>query len=148
MGSMYRVTKWFYVSAGQTKRQFYWGLIHTAVMVLAVSFGALNGGYGVALGYTLGLSFLTIPSVIFCLQVSPLSWQDFFGTVWRPASASIAAAIVLFNCRAFLPDYQSFIELVLKSTIFSISYLIIWFVLPGGKRSLVEIISTLRSLRS
>ena len=148
MGSMYRVTKWLYVSAGQTQRQFYWGLIHTAVMILAVSLGALNGGYGVALGYTLGLSFLTIPSVIFCLQVSPLSWQDFFGTVWRPASASIAAAIVLFSCRVFLPEYQTFIELMLKFTIFSISYLIIWFVLPGGKRSLVEIIHALKSLRS
>ena len=148
MGSMYRVTKWLYVSAGQTQRQFYWGLIHTAIMVLSVSLGALNGGYGVALGYTLGLSFLTIPSVIFCLQVSPLSWQDFFGTVWRPASASIGSAIVLFNCRLFLPDFQSFIELVLKSIIFSISYLIIWFILPGGKRSLVEIIHALKSLRS
>ena len=148
MGSMYRVTKWLYVSAGQTQRQFYWGLIHTTVMVLSVSLGALNGGYGVALGYTLGLSFLTIPSVIFCLQVSPLSWQDFFGTVWRPASASIIAAIVLFGCRQFLPDFPSFIELVLKSIIFGISYLIIWFILPGGKRSLVEITQSLKSLRS
>ena len=148
MGSMYRVTKWLYVSAGQTQRQFYWGLIHTAVMVVAVSLGALKGGYGVALGYTLGLSFLTIPSVIFCLQVSPLSWQDFFGTVWRPASASIAAAIVLFISWVFIPDYQTFIELVIKSIVFSISYLIIWVLLPGGKRSLVETIHSLKRLRS
>lgn len=148
VGSMYRVTKWLYVSTGETKKQLRWTLIHTPVMIAAVTLGASGGAYGVALGYTLGLCLLTLPSVLFCLQVSPLSWKDFFGTVWQPAGAAIAAAIVLYGFRFILPDLQLFERLSIDSVIFGITYLILWIVFPGGRRSITEIVQSLKELRS
>ena len=99
---MYRVTKWLYVSAGQTQRQFRWGLIHTPVMIAAVAIGANWGASGVAWGYTLATCGLTIPSVAYCLHFSSLSWQDFIRAIWRPSIASIVAG----NWLVFTPEFS------------------------------------------
>jgi PST family polysaccharide transporter len=131
VGSMYRVTKWFYVSTGQTHRQLRWGLIHTPVMICAVAIGAKWGAYGIAVGYTTGICLLTYPSVAFCLKTSPLSMRDFFCVVWRPAFASIVAAILLYLTQFVLPLNHSFLSLLLKMIIFSVSYLLLWLTLGG-----------------
>lgn len=138
VGSMYRVTKWLYVSTGQTHRQLRWGLIHTPVMICAVAIGAMWGAYGVAVGYTVGICLLAYPAVVFCLKTSPLSTGDFFGVVWRPALASIIAALILYTTQFFLLSLDpSVLALLLKIAIFSISYLLLWLILGRMQLSVV-----------
>ncbi|PPS43914.1 lipopolysaccharide biosynthesis protein [Chroococcidiopsis sp. TS-821] len=131
VGSMYRVTKWLYVSTSQTDRQLRWGLIHTPVMIGAVAIGAMWGAFGVAVGYAAGICLLTYPSVAFCLKTSPLSTSDFFGVVWRPAFASIIAAIILYATQFALPLNQGVLSLLLKTIVFSVFYLLLWILLGG-----------------
>ena len=149
-GSMYRVTKWLYVSSGQTKRQLRWGLIHTPTMIIAVAIGSQWGAYGVALGYTTALCLLAVPSVIFCLQDSPLSLLDFFGSVWRSAFASVIAAVVLFSISkfTFINISNTFIKLIIHSIVFGLLYLLLWIFLPGGKQATVEVLENLKAIRS
>ncbi|MEM6751425.1 MAG: lipopolysaccharide biosynthesis protein [Cyanobacteria bacterium P01_C01_bin.38] len=149
-GSMYRVTKWLYVSSGQTKRQLRWGLIHTPTMIIAVAIGSQWGAYGVALGYTTALCLLAVPSVIFCLQDSPLSLLDFFGSVWRSAFASVIAAVVLFSISkfTFINISNTFIQLIIHSIVFGLLYLLLWIFLPGGKQATVEVLENLKAIRS
>ncbi|MEO1762838.1 MAG: lipopolysaccharide biosynthesis protein [Cyanobacteria bacterium J06629_18] len=162
-GSIYRVTKWLYVSSGQTKRQLRWGLIHTPTMIVAVAIGSQYGAYGVALGYTTGLCLLSVPSVIFCLHNSPLSLLDFFSSVWRSAFASVITAVVLFAIKfnKFKFDFEFtffeftntdidniFVQLITHSIIFGLIYLLLWIVLPGGKRAIAEVLENLRAIRS
>jgi O-antigen/teichoic acid export membrane protein len=144
--SMYRVTKWLYVSVGQTQRQFRWGLIHTVVMIAAVVIGANWDVYGVAMGYTLGTCLLTYPAINYCLQFSPLSWQDFLAVIWRPILASIASAVCLFLIQDLLKRDRLFLEFSLQVITYSIFYLTIWHLLPGGISSTQEIIKGLKTL--
>lgn len=150
-GSMYRVTKWLYVSSGQTKRQLRWGLIHTPTMIVAVTIGSQWGAYGVALGYTSALCLLSVPSVIFCLKDSPLSLLDFFSSFWRSAFASVIAAAVLFAIEfqfTFTDIENILIELIIHSIIFGLVYLLLWIILPGGKRATSEVLKNLKAIRS
>ena len=145
---MYRVTKWLYVSVGQTQKQFRWGLIHTPIMIAAVTIGAKWGAYGVAMGYTLGTCLLTLPSVAFCLQDSPLKWHDFAGATWRPIAASILAGFVLFFARDFIVSDRQLLEFGLRWLTYSGIYLVLWLLLPGGFQSTSEIIKGVRNLKN
>ena len=140
--SMYRVTKWLYVSAGQTQRQFRWALIHTPVMIAAVVIGARWGALGVAVGYMTGTCLLTCPAVGYCLKYSPLEWRDFIGAVWRPFVASIASAICLYFFSSFLTSDRLLVEFLFRSLVYGLSYVFCWLLLPGGRKS----IETIQSL--
>ncbi|HEY9668117.1 MAG TPA: lipopolysaccharide biosynthesis protein [Coleofasciculaceae cyanobacterium] len=149
VGSIYRVTKWLYVSAGQTQRQLRWAFIHTPVLSIAVAVGALWGVYGVAMGYTVANGLLAFPAIAFCLKTSPLSLRDFLGVVSRPAFSSLGAAVVLYLCKLGLPSLgSSILALLVSFTIFSIAYLLFWVVLPGGRQATADVIRNLKELRS
>ena len=133
VGTMYRVTKWIYVSAGETQRQFRWSLIHTPVMVAAIALGVKWGAYGVALGYTAGICLLSYPAVVYCVHKSPITLSDFIGTLWRPATASVLSAALLFLTRFILPPLTPILlKLCIEGVIYTICYLCIWLILPGG----------------
>ncbi len=149
VGSMYRVTKWLYVSAGETQQQFRWGLIHTPGMIIAVVIGSWWGAFGVAVGYTIGMCLLTYPSVAFCLQTSPLTGKDFFGAVGCPAFSSISAAVILYLCKQVLPNFNnSIISLSISFTIFCFTYILLWLLFPGGRKAIVEVLKNLQAIRS
>ena len=146
--SMYRVTKWLYVSAGQTQRQFRWALVYTPVMIAAVVIGAKWGAYGVAMGYMIGTCLLTYPAVDYCLKFSPLGWSDFLGVIWRPFFASIIAAVCLYFGRDLLESDRLLSEFLLRSTSYAIAYIAFWLLLPGGWRSTSEIVKSIRNIKA
>lgn len=148
VGSMYRVTKWLYVSAGQTQQQFRWGLIHTPIMIISLAIGSQWGAFGVAVGYTVGICLLTYPSVAFCLKTSPLTGKDFFGAVACPGFSSIGAAVILYQCKQILPSFDNLIiTLLISFTIFLISYISFWLMFPGGRKAIAEVLQNLKQLR-
>lgn len=145
VGSMYRVTKWLYLSSGQTQRQLRWGFIHTPITIIAVAIGAQWGAYGIAAGYTIGTCVLTLPSIVFCLRDSPLTIADFFSTVWPAATSAILAAIALLVATPALSNLtaNSLLLLCLEATCFAIVYCTIWLLLPSGKQSIAQIVLNL-----
>lgn len=146
---MYRVTKWFYVSAGQTQRQFRWGLVYTTVTVVGVTMGAQWGAYGVATGYTIATFLLTYPAIAYCLKTSPLSLREFLGTVWRPAVSSIMTASILAISRLILPSFANLVlNLLVRVILFGIVYLLLWIVLPGGQQATSEMWQSFKALHS
>lgn len=105
------------------------------------------GAYGVAVGYATALCLLTYPSVAFCLKNSPFTLGDFVELAWRPALSSIMAAAVLFISRSALPNFGNIVfELALKSTLFGVTYGLLWIILPGGRQAIVEILQNLKAL--
>lgn len=147
--SSYRVTKWLYVSSGETQRQLRWGLIHPSVMILGVSLGARWGVYGVAVGYAIATCLLSYPSVIYCLKTLPLTTGDFIESVGRPTLASIFAAIILFFSQPIFVDLDLlFLALLAQSFFYSLFYLSIWLLLPSGIQEAVNILNNFQFLRS
>lgn len=152
VGSAQRVTKWLYLSSGQMRRQLTWGLINTPLMIAALCLGAQWGAYGIAVAYTLGTCLLTYPSIVFCLQRSPLTVTDFLSAIWRPIAASILSAAGLFLGRSFLPTANlitnGFVQLMVEAVCFAIVYCLLWFFLPGGRRSTLQIIANFKLILS
>ncbi len=149
VGSMYRVTKWLYVSAGQTQQQFRWGIIHTPIVIIAVVIGSQWGAIGVATGYTVAICLLTYPSVAFCLKTSPLSGKDFLAAVFCPAFSSICAALIIYLCKQILPSFDNKImTLSVSFIIFCITYILFWLVLPGGRQAIAEALQNIKQLRN
>ena len=133
VGSIYRVTKWIYVSAGQTQRQFRWSLIHTPIMIIAVVIGVQWGALGVAIGYTVGMFLLSYPSAVYCVRESPITLNDFLSSVWRPAIASILSATLLFIAQSIMPKIGILIvNLCVEGIVYILIYACIWLILPGG----------------
>ncbi|MEO1128065.1 MAG: polysaccharide biosynthesis C-terminal domain-containing protein, partial [Cyanobacteria bacterium J06639_16] len=146
VGGMYRVTKWIYVSAGQTQRQFRWSLIHTPVMITATAIGVQWGAYGVAVGYTVGMCLLSYPAVVYCVRQAPITLGDFLGSVWRPAIASILSAILLYCAQLLIPPTKILIvDLCASGLIYALFYICIWPMLPGGYAQGRSFISALLS---
>jgi PST family polysaccharide transporter len=147
--SMSRVTKWLYLSQGETRRQFQWGLVSSPFMVLALVIGVQWGAYGVATSFTVATYFLMFPELAFCLSRSHLSGRDFLSIIWRPVVASMmATAFLFFVSSAVLPESGIMIvELLVKLLLFSIVYLLLWVVLPGGRQAIKDVWQLLVVLR-
>ena len=149
INSAYRVTKWLYLSSGQTRRQLYWGLVHAPVAIAAVSIGAHWGAYGIAAGYTLSTCILTYPSILFCLKDSPLKVSDFLSTFWPPAATSLLAGILLFAVTPlFAASFNnSLLTLCFQAVFFTTIYCAMWLSLPNSRKSAIQAIAQLRQLR-
>ncbi|BAZ09042.1 polysaccharide biosynthesis protein [Calothrix sp. NIES-4071] len=142
-----RVTKWLYVSEGQTQRQFHWSLISTPVMICALAVGATWGAYGISMGYTVATCLLAYPSITYCLKTSPVSISDFNSAVVPSALASVAGGIVLFASRFVLPNTTNIVlNLLLKLTVFAITYFSIWLLFPSSREVKTEILIKLKQL--
>ncbi|HZG40548.1 MAG TPA: lipopolysaccharide biosynthesis protein [Nodosilinea sp.] len=149
VGAMYRVTKWIYVSAGETQHQFRWSLIHTPIMIMAVAIGVQWGAFGVAVGYTVGMVLLSYPSVVYCVRRSPVTLADFMGAVWRPAIASLLSAGLLYLASLALPpSLVLLVGLLVQGLIYGFVYIGIWLLLPGGYREAKGMIQLLLKAKS
>jgi O-antigen/teichoic acid export membrane protein len=137
--SVSSVTKWLYLSQGDTKRLLQWGFIDTPVMVVAVVVGVQWGALGVATSYAVATCMLVGPSIAFCLKTSPLSMRDFLGIVWRPVLASALVAVLLLTAGGVIPKWHSMaVELLMKLTVFALAYLLLWVALPGGRQAVAD----------
>lgn len=135
------VLGWLYVSQGETRRQFRWGLVYTPVMVLAVALAVPWGPYGVAVGFTVGTYLLSYPTIAYCLKTSHLGMRDFLAILARPALASIGAAATLFAGGAFLPAGPGpVVDVLIKLTIFGVLYLALWVGIPGGRHATADLV--------
>jgi PST family polysaccharide transporter len=145
-GSMSMVTRWLYLSEGQTRRLLQWNVISLPVMLLAVLVGAQSGVIGIGVAFTATTCALTYPSIAYCLKTSPLNLRDFFGIVWRPIFASMLAgtAVVVL---ALLPIVYPhlLIEISIKLLVFVAAYAFAWLLLPGGRAIVIDALSSLKA---
>ncbi len=138
------VTKWIYISQKQADRQLRWGVVSTGIMIVAIVLGSNFGANGVAAAFALGNWVLFIPAIAFCLKDSPFAMRDFFAIFSRPAMASSIAAAALLFARHRLEFGERLVAIALHSLIFLSCYLLTWLLLPGGRRTLWEMIDVLR----
>lgn len=149
VGAMYRVTKWIYVSSGETQRQFHWSLIHTPVMIVATVIGLRWGAFGVAVGYTVSMCLLSYPAVVHCVHKSPITLGDFLGALYRPAIASLISAVLLYLAILALPEVSILaLALAIQGLIYGFFYIGIWLLLPGGYREAQAMVQLVLKARS
>jgi hypothetical protein len=127
---------------GRTLLQFYWSLVVTPFMLVALAVGArLNGVTCVDWGFA-GLTFaFMVPTIVFCLRGSALGPSDMVALAWRPVLTALVAASLIMITREWLPGVRTQLPgLLASAAAYSVFYIVTWLALPGG-------ISVTRSLR-
>ncbi len=140
---------WVYQSLGRTDRQFRVGMImatiNSIIFLISVNWGAI----GVARAYGLSQPILMIFALNYCYWGTHLQIRDFLKTIYRPALASITAAIILMSINHFVLaiDLNLLLSLVVDCVLYSLLYFILWLILPGGKKTLLEIAEILKVMK-
>jgi PST family polysaccharide transporter len=141
-----KTTKWLYVSTGQTKQQFGWGMISSPLFAVAILVGALYGPLGVAIGYASAQWVLLLPALAYCLRRSPLRLRDYLSILVRPLLAATVAGAVTF---AALPWIDAWIALRLAASamLFGVAYTSVWLAMPGGYAAVVDAVKLAGAIR-
>lgn len=149
VGTFNMAAGWVYLSIGDTRRQFRWGMFGSAAIAAAFFFGVRWGPMGVALAYSGALIVLPPLAIAYCFRESPLRFFDFVVSVWRPGTAAIAAAVCLFGLdRWFLPTMRVEAALVVDLFIYALLYALWWIGLPNGRRAARDVIDIAKHLRA
>jgi O-antigen/teichoic acid export membrane protein len=147
VGTFNMATGWVYLSLGETRRQFIWGIYASAAIVLAYFIG-IWGPMGVALAYSASLVILFPLALVYCFRVAPLRLGDFVRAVRRPAAASILAGLGLFGLnRLYEPSLAVVALLVMDFLFYAVLYVAIWVGLPNGRDAARQVIDIARQLR-
>lgn len=147
-GSVTRLTQWVYFSSGGTDRLLRWSLLaQTPVLLGAVLLGALAGPRGVAIGYTLATTALAVPSVMWCVQGTPITLGGFVRAASRPAAAAIGAALALLGASSMLPQAVGASRLLASLAVYVTCFTLAWLVAPGGKGAAHELLLAIRELK-
>lgn len=135
--ALLKITKWLYLSMGDTKRQFRWGLYSSPVKVAAVVVGASISATGVAIGVAVANWLLVVPGLAYCLRGSPLRLRDYVRILSRPAFATGAAGLAVL---AIAPRLRGdpLVELLVTAVAFALTYVGAWLLLPGGRGAALE----------
>jgi len=148
VGTFTMATGWVYLSLGETKRLFGWGIFASAVVALAFFIGIRWGAIGVAISYSASVVVLFPLSILYCFRVAPLRLRDFILAVWRPAAASISAAAILFGLGSVVElGLLVGIQLVVNFIIYIVLYALIWVGLPRGRSAVRDVMSIAKQLR-
>jgi PST family polysaccharide transporter len=138
---------WVYLSFGQTHRMLRWALFASTVVVMAFFAGLPWGPRGVAAAFSVAVCALRIPAIVYCLRGSPLGPRDLLGVLWRPAVASIGAAVLLALANAFLlAEVGPIAGLAIDVLAYGLLYLTCWCLLPRGRAILTDILRLSREL--
>ena len=140
---------WVYQSLGRTDRQFRIGMvtstINSIIFLISVNWGAI----GVARAYGLSQPILIIFSLNYCYWGTPLKIREFFKTIAKPAFASLGAAGILIAIHQFVltADYNLIASLLVDCGLYGLLYLTLWLILPGGRKTLGEILAVLKIMK-
>lgn len=142
-----RHTRWLFLSEGRSVEQLRMSITQFVVTALVVAVGARWGLIGVAVGYAASRWLLLLPELALAFDQSPITWSDYRSVIWRPTVASVLAGAALWGLNAQLPDAVAQ-RLMVASLVFSASYVLTWFVLPGGRGAARELVGVARRMRS
>jgi O-antigen/teichoic acid export membrane protein len=139
---------WLIVSLGRAGRQFKLNLLSTLATLVGFFVGVRWGAVGVALSFSLCRAAFLVPKLVNASEGSPVRWVDVFRTVSRPAAASLAAAAGLVVLNRQPPfNAHGLAGLTAGGFCFGLMYIGVWSALPGGRRTLKELVGLVRYLR-
>jgi O-antigen/teichoic acid export membrane protein len=136
------IGSWACTPFGKSGRLVRWQIFATSVMALSFLIGVRWGALGVAIACSVSTAALRLPGIPYLLKDSPIDSVDVLKALALPASASIAsgAVVLLLRSRLLLP-FHGALQMLTAAPLFGALYLACWFVLPGGRRGLDELLA-------
>ena len=132
------------LSLGRTARLFWYGVFHSAAVVIGFAIGVRWGAVGVAAGYAAAEYAVLIPVLWYCLRGTPVTLGTFARAVGRPAAASLGALLAILLVKWHLSGLSDITTLGLGFVTVSVIYLVVWVAIPGGMQILRDFGSYVR----
>lgn len=140
-------TDWLFISSGNTKRMFKWGIFSSLCTVTSFFIGLPFGVIAVAASYTICVLLLVVPLFWYSSQRTPVDLADIFGAIFTPAMATLIAGAALLAAKLFLPAITvGAAGLAITFLLTTFVYLVICCILAGGFDPLSEIIAITRKM--
>ena len=136
------VGSWVCTPLGESRRLVRWQTFATIVMAVSFVVGVHWGALGVAIACSVSTVALRLPGIPYLLNDSPVSPVDLVQALAVPACASIGAGALLLVMRATIPlPLPGLVLMLVGAPAFVAIYLTGWLVLPGGRTTLVELLT-------
>ena len=91
-------------STGHAGRALAIAAATTPPVIAGIALGLSNGPKGVALGYSLSMALIIIPSIGWSKRGTKISWGDFWGACKKPLLASLSAGVIGWVVRITLRE--------------------------------------------
>ena len=148
MGTFNIAQGWAYQSLNKTDRQLKIGLIVSTIDVIIFLVSIRWGAIGVAAAYGLSRPLVWLPSFIYCYHNTPLKVSKLLHTLMYPTATSLgAASIVMVINRLFPLLFNNMQTILLDALIYGVAYFAIWLIFPGGRKTIMTIWQTVRTLK-
>jgi O-antigen/teichoic acid export membrane protein len=126
------------IACGKPKRVILWGLVNTAISIVAIAIGVWWGAIGIASAIACASFVLLAWSLRYCFKDTPVNTLLVIKTISMPVISTIAAGLVLWVVVPYLPFFTPFPRIICGIIIMTGAYLICWVSLPKSRRSLRE----------
>lgn len=135
------ITLWGVVllSRGMGKRYFRLGVFNMICSVIGFIVGLPWGPVGVATGYAVATYVTAYPILTLTFRGTPLNFQDFLASVWRPFISSAISVSICLLASLWMNPGTILLPFLFNTAIFLSVYCAVFFCLPGGKNELTHI---------
>jgi PST family polysaccharide transporter len=135
---------WLLISQGQTRRVFKWGVIDSFLSLLSIAAGLPWGAFGVAVSYSLAGFAVRKPLLFwFACRTGPVRLADFYRAILPSVCASLCVLAALFGFRRWAESTKPLAGLSASLLIGAIVALLVFLILPAGRRALKDVKSIL-----
>lgn len=139
-----RSAQWLFTTQGRTREIFQWGLIGGSIAVASIVSGLPWGAVGVATVYALTDLCVTTPLLFwFAGRRGPVRAADFYRACAPSACAAVCSMLVVFAARPWLEALPLAARLVAAFALTAAVSLIVFAVIPAGRRALHGLAGTL-----
>lgn len=147
-GTLNIANGWVFVSLGRADRQFRWGLVMAVITVSAFVIGLPWGAMGVAIAYSTVFVASRWPGFIYCFRGTPIRPADVGHAIWRPMTASLAAAgATLGVAKLALPRSDDLVALFVSAFVFPAVFAVVILLTPGGISAAKHTLGALKDLK-
>lgn len=131
------------VALGLADRHFRCGLFAAIILSIIFLVTVKHGVEALAIGYAVSGYLVFLPIFLYASKGTGIRLSDFCQGIWRPTLASIAAAILLFFSEYFYSSSISIFYIFSVLLAYSVFYIGIYCVLPGGAIHLCSVLKQL-----
>lgn len=153
---LYGTHGWLHLSLGRADRWLRWGIVEFLVTGSLFVFALRWGPVGIAISWTVSFWILTFPAFWYAGKPIGFTLGPVFSVVWKYVVAALLAGGAVALIRTMLPFYplpkgsfegsfESFVRIVISSTLFALSYLGAVILLHGGAAPLYQLASLARA---
>lgn len=133
-------TGWLFITQGRTADMFKWGMIGSTIIIVAIVGGLSWGAVGVATSYSLTITIVVVPLLLwYVTRTGPVRMMDFYTTLAPIAIASVGSLAIVLVIKRSLSIQNSVAALAVNLAITIGTTLGIMVLLPRGRRALYDL---------